>query len=75
VIDVRGTGAVDWMDNTSLLLPANTPIIKVRDESQWKEWARAIIGINEISAFSPPDPDDYDLWHEWAEEFNYAVDL
>jgi hypothetical protein len=41
----------------------------------WKDWARGVIQLSELSLFDPPNPDQYteEEFEDWAIDFNDSV--
>lgn len=75
LIDPRGATPVDWCDRMVLELDqfGTIPILVLG--MSWKDWARQVIQLYEISIFDPPNPDQYreEEFEDWAIDFNDAV--
>ena len=75
LIDPRRVTPNDWCDRMVLELDQFGTIPIYDDRMGWREWARQVVQLAEISFFSPPNPDQYeeDDFEEWAIDFNDAV--
>lgn len=75
LIDPRGVTPRDWCDRMVLELDQFGTIPIYGLEMDWKEWARQVIQLAEISVFDPPNPDQYleEEFEDWAIDFNDAV--
>lgn len=75
LIDPRGTTPRDWCDRMVLELDRFGTIPILIAGMTWKEWARQVTQLYEISIFDPPNPDQYsdENFEEWATDFNDAV--
>jgi hypothetical protein len=65
-------GVVEWTDMMAATLPF--PPHKLIDPEDWRLWARNLIQYPQISAFNPPDPEQFEDWRGWAERFNQTVE-
>lgn len=75
LIDPRRVTPEDWCDRMVLELDAFGTIPILVLGMSWKEWARQVIQLSELSVFDPPSPDQYedDEFEDWAIDFNDAV--
>lgn len=75
LIDPRQSTPQDWCDRMVLELDVfgTIPIYDAR--VGWKDWARQVIQLYEVSIFDPPNPDQYldEEFEDWAIDFNDAV--
>lgn len=39
----------------------------------WRDWARVVVDMPEISTLSPPRPEEHETFEDWARVFNNAV--
>lgn len=49
------------------------PIPYIEDETQWKEVALNVVQLPTFINYAPPDPEVFETWQEWANEFITAV--
>lgn len=47
--------------------------IAMLPEDSWQEVANTIISLPTFSVYGPPDPELFDSWQEWANDFTLAV--
>lgn len=75
LIDPRNVPATDWCDRMVLELDRFGTIPILVTGMGWKDWARQVVQLYEISIFDPPNPDQYPEkdFEEWAIDFNDAV--
>lgn len=75
LIDPLGATPRDWCDRMGLELDQFGTIPILIDGMSWKEWAREVNQLSEISIFDPPNPDLYyeTEFEDWAIDFNDAV--
>lgn len=74
LIDPRGMDLQLWADATIFDLEEYGPLGRLENESDWKDWAAGIIGVNGISQLNPPSPYQFDDWREWAIRFYQMFD-
>lgn len=74
LIDPRGMDLRLWADAVIFDLEKFGPLGQLMDESEWKDWAAGIIGVNGISQLNPPSPYQFDDWREWAIRFYQMFD-
>lgn len=46
----------------------NEPI-PITDEDNWHDTAKNIMEVPSFSAYNLPDPDQFQTWQEWANQF------
>lgn len=75
LLDPRGTTPGDWCDRMVLELDRFGTIPILMFGMTWKDWARQVVQLYEISILDPPNPDQYEEgdFEEWAIDFNDAV--
>lgn len=73
MIDPRGLTLQDWCDSVALGLANFAPPPRLMDAALWREWANTVIQIPAVALFSPPDPQQFTHWYDWAERFVQAV--
>lgn len=75
LIDPRGTTPNDWCDRMVLELDRFGTIPILVHGMDWREWARQVVQLYEISIFDPPNPDQYteEEFEDWAIDFNDSV--
>lgn len=75
LIDPRGTTPNEWCDRMVLELDAFGTIPIIGPETSWKDWAREVNQLTEISIFNPPNPDQYEDggFEDWAIDFNDSI--
>lgn len=73
VVDPLGLPALEWFDSTGDNLSWIVAPMKLQDVSEWKTWARHVVQNPTIGGLSPPNPDQYDNWEEWAVRFNQTI--
>ena len=39
------------------------------DENDWKSWARQVVASPVFRGNTPPDPETYESWQSWANDF------
>lgn len=64
---------IEWTDRMAETLPF--PVYRLFKAVDWRAWARNLIQYPTVSKFSPPDPDEFEDWQQWAERFNQVVEL
>lgn len=62
----------DWNGNMVHYF-GEEPIPYIPHEEEWKTVAMAVIGLPTFSVYSPPSPDLYNNWQDWALAFRTAV--
>ena len=57
-----------WDSWASLMVEAygSQQLVVPTDESEWKEWAAGLRGIDLFANDGVPSPDQFDDWQEWA---------
>ena len=61
---------MEWTDKmVPFLLPYGGFTEKLEDPTHWKQWANAVILINNQWQGVAPHPDQFDDWRDWAERF------
>ena len=66
---------MEWADKmVPFLLPYGGFSEKLDDPAHWKEWANAVILINNKWQGVAPHPDQFDDWREWAQRFLQTTD-
>lgn len=68
--------ATEWTDIVGYELEnAFRGIIRpvLTNGEDWRNWADLIIDNPGIREASPPRPEGYETWQDWAREFNIAV--
>lgn len=55
----------EWAGNLYIDFPVSFQVSDV-SEDNWKEFARQVNRINEISVNNPPEPEGFDNWRDWA---------
>lgn len=75
MIDPRFLTVTQWTDAVNLTLATLAPVPVLKGVEGWKEWAYVIVSAPAIAKFSPPLPDRFSDWREWAERFVEAVPL
>ena len=75
VINPQGMPPRDWCDRMALELDQFGTIPILLDGMTWKDWAREVIQLSEISRFDPPNPDQYpdEDFEDWAADFSESV--
>jgi|APCry1669192010_1035390.scaffolds.fasta_scaffold71641_2 hypothetical protein len=73
VIDPRGMTVMEWTDRMIPLLIEYGNIGKLDKPSNWQEWARSVILINQQWQNSVPNPYQFKDWLEWAERFLQVI--
>lgn len=73
MIDPRGLDVVEWTDRMAAILPF--PVVRLFDPDEWRAWAYNLIKYPIVSQLSPPDPNLFEDWMEWAERFNEITGL
>ena len=73
MIDPRHMSVLEWTDQMAATLPF--PVSRLLDTDEWRGWARNLIQYPQVSAFNPPDPEQFNDWQQWAERFNQVVEL
>ena len=64
---------IQWTDRMAETLPF--PVNRLLDPDEWRAWARNLIQYPQVSAFNPPDPEQFVDWQIWAVRFNQTVEL
>jgi hypothetical protein len=64
-----------WAAETGRGLWQYGTIPKLLREDQWKTWAAFVIQIPAIDALSPPRPEGFERWQDWAAQFNVLIRL
>lgn len=59
--------------NGSLLVYYSEEPIPVHDEIDWKMTARSLAGLPTFLAYPVPDPDLYNHWQDWTDDFTMIV--
>lgn len=57
---------IEWTDRMAFLVGELTPILKLEDPENWREWAENLIGEPDLLGQEAPDPRNFDNWREWA---------
>lgn len=75
ILDPNTIPMVEYMDSVALLLdPSVEGVFPVfSDGMHWKDWATSLILLPAIASFTPPDPNTYSEWLDWANDFNRTV--
>jgi len=73
IIDPTGLSAVEWCNRVSGELSSLVSPFPLRRERDWKIWARNVVRVPAVSAVSPPNPDAFEDWRDWAFRFNQAI--
>jgi hypothetical protein len=73
IIYPKGMSAANWCNQMSLAFESLGQLPAVRADADWKPWARVVVAQIGLSAFTPPAPDKYAKWEDWAVEFNKAT--
>lgn len=73
ITDPRELTAKEWCDEMVDEFSDIGEIPFLESEDQWREWAVALIRFPQITAFSPPDPNFFEDWQEWAIRFIQCV--
>lgn len=68
----EGSTWADWNGNM-LHYFGEEPIPYIDDELQWQEVARSIVQLSTFMNYAMPDPDTYDDWKMWANDFIEVV--
>lgn len=75
MIDPRFLSATRWAAETGADLArhnvGNIPIL-IREDN-WRDWARFVVSLPLVAAFSPPNPDRFPHWQGWALKFNETI--
>lgn len=74
-IDPRFTSAPHWTAQTSFVLAPYGTIPVLRDEAEWRSWARYVVGLPAVAAVGAVHPEGYDTWQKWAVAFNSSLTL
>lgn len=73
-IDPRDMTVQDWTAAVTLDLEQFGSVPQLWDETRWRDWATAVIGMSAISGVVLPDPSGFLHWSEWAARFNEIMD-
>lgn len=65
----------DWADQMSLFLERYGIAGRLLNEARWQEWATQVVALPRIAKYSPPQPQYYKDWRQWAYRFNQTVDF
>lgn len=74
-LDPRYMDAKHWFDQRTqdLTLAGYSGIPILKDADHWIDWARTVIQLPKIAALSPPLPDHFQNWQDWAQRFNQVL--
>jgi hypothetical protein len=64
-----GMTAPNWCNQMSLGLSSISQFPVVRQESEWRMWARSVSRQVSLSQYKIPSPDGYPTWRAWADTF------
>ena len=73
MIDPRHMTARSWAAQMVPILYRFGAIPALTDEDNWRQWAAIIISYPGIAQYSPPRPEGFKTWQEWAHNFNLAL--
>jgi hypothetical protein len=62
----------DWNGNMVHYF-GEEPIPYLPNEEDWRKVADAICGLPTFTNYSPPDPDLFEKWEDWALQFRMAI--
>ncbi len=75
MIDPRGLTVDEWCDYMTETLEPFLIAPKLTPGMTWWEWANQVVQAPGISAYNPPDPNQFDDWQVWATRFIQIVPL
>lgn len=67
--------AEHWTAQTGSNLWRYGTIPKLLAEDQWRTWAAWVVLLPAIAALSPPRPEGFERWQDWAAQFNVVIRL
>ena len=69
-IDPRGMTVIEWSDRmVPELIKNGGDVGRLDDPTQWREWARSVILINNEWQGETPNTYQFDDWQDWAQRF------
>ena len=68
-VDPRGLSATQWCNFMAPVLAPFGPLPAVREDAEWRGWADAVCAMSGISKRTPPLPEFFDQWSDWATRF------
>lgn len=72
-LDPRYSDAVDWCNDMVSEVEQFGTAPLIREESEWRQWARTVVSFPGIAKSTPPNPDFFADWKQWAIRFNQCV--
>ena len=74
IINPRGMGVIDWTDRFALQMDRESPVMRLDDPDDWREW---VLNLRDPSVLGQnvPNPYHYDDWEEWAIRLYNTVEL
>lgn len=74
-IDPRFLGFPEWATRTGdLLLPLGY-VQQKPDESTWRQFGAGLVSVPAVAAVTPPQPQGYQKWQDWAFKLNESLSL
>jgi len=62
--------AAAWCNQMSLALAPIGQLPTVRNDADWRTWAREVVRNTNLSVYQPPKPvERFKDWRQWASEF------
>ena len=68
----EGSDWSNWNGNLAMFYGAE-PIPYIPEEDHWKEVAKNVAQLPIFSAYPVPDPELFEHWQDWANEFTLIV--
>ena len=62
----------DWNGNL-LHYFGEEPIPYYADENNWRSTANSVVSLPSFATYLPPDPNNYETWQDWANEFTIII--
>lgn len=72
-LDPRYMSAKHWFDQRTMDLASFGPIPILKVPEEWKDWARTVCQLPQIAILSPPQPEHFTQWQDWAQRFNQVL--
>jgi hypothetical protein len=73
-IGTDGLNVQEWTAATAMDLETFGNIPTLLNPSNWREWAFAVIGLASLSGIVLPNPNSFDEWRDWANNFNAVLE-